>query len=189
MGYTHYVYYERETIPKSNWDAFTTDVRKIIAAAEEKHGITVCREYNRSDEPPQIDDKHVIFNGVGENSHETFAVDRKPTDPYSRPEDDHVFAFCKTNRKPYDLVVTACMLAVKHHCPDHVHSISTDGRPQDWALPVIFCTQELGYGLEEAKSVGFSEHKLIEACKEQNPAFPILWARAQVLDSDAQVAA
>jgi len=46
-----------------------------------------------------IDDSVVRFNGVGDNAHETFLFSKKSG-----------FNFCKTQRKPYDAVVCACLL-------------------------------------------------------------------------------
>ena len=36
------------------------------------------------------------------------------------------FSFCKTARKPYDVVVCATLIAIKHHLGDYV-SVSSDG--------------------------------------------------------------
>jgi len=50
---------------------------------------------------PEFSKHTVCFNGVGKNSHETFHVG------LTKLESD----FCKTARKPYDLLVVACLLA------------------------------------------------------------------------------
>jgi hypothetical protein len=42
----------------------------------------------------------VCFNGVGDLAHETFVIEKKGSDD-----------FCKTARKPYDLLVVACLIA------------------------------------------------------------------------------
>lgn len=42
-----------------------------------------------------------MFNGVGDEAHETLAISRTTED----------FDFCKTARKPYDLAVTASLIA------------------------------------------------------------------------------
>ena len=42
----------------------------------------------------------------------------------------HVCEFCKTNRKPYDIMVQLSMLRLKHHFPET--KISSDGDSEDW---------------------------------------------------------
>jgi len=47
---------------------------------------------------------HLFFNGIGENSHETFAFE-------GPGEID--FAFCKTARKPYDKYVKKALMRIQ----------------------------------------------------------------------------
>lgn len=64
----------------------------------------------------------ICFNGKGDDSHETFAIRQKGNEGYE---------FCKTNRKPYDLMVCISILRLKHHFPES--DISSDGGAKDWA--------------------------------------------------------
>lgn len=64
----------------------------------------------------------VWFNGVGDNSHETFEINTKW---------DGEFNFCKTAAKPYDVAVTACLCLLKFHLGDAVN-VSSDGDAGDW---------------------------------------------------------
>jgi hypothetical protein len=52
---------------------------------------------------PVFNTRQVRFNGKGELNHETFAI--TSTDGINEGQ------FCKTNRKPYDLLVVACLIA------------------------------------------------------------------------------
>lgn len=46
---------------------------------------------------------NIRFNGINEKGHETFIFDNRGD-----------FNFCKTNRKPYDLVVCKCLLILNY---------------------------------------------------------------------------
>jgi len=104
-------------IKQAKWDAFCKDVRAIIGASD----VPVCREYDSPGESPQIDDRLVAFNGVEDDGHETFWVDRN----------EPVWAFCKTARKPYDEIVVACCESAKRH--GVFKEWSSDGDPEDHA--------------------------------------------------------
>lgn len=120
MGYTHY-HEQARAFTDTEWSALLDDVRKIIGHS---HGIPLAREYDRADEPPELDGELVIFNGVGDDGHETFVLTREPS--------GH-FEFTKTARKPYDEVVTACLLAAHAIAPGAL-DIGSDGEPEEWAL-------------------------------------------------------
>jgi hypothetical protein len=67
----------------------------------------------------------VRFNGsaIDNNDHETFAILKNW---------DGSFCFCKTARKPYDKVVTACLVVLKHFLGDDV-KVSSDGNKEEWS--------------------------------------------------------
>lgn len=67
---------------------------------------------------PLITDDTVSFNGLGKLSHETFLITSKCEG----------FGFCKTARKPYDLLVVACLESAKKHLKAEV---SSDGSSAD----------------------------------------------------------
>lgn len=60
------------------------------------------------------------FNGVQDEGHETFSM----REHFSENEG---FNFCKTNRKPYDVAVKACLLVFKKYLGDLIE-ISADTR-------------------------------------------------------------
>lgn len=64
------------------------------------------------------------FNGVGNLSHEDFSFRE-----HFRENSD--FDFCKTARKPYDVVVTACLIVMKHYLKDGIN-VSSDGDASEW---------------------------------------------------------
>jgi hypothetical protein len=83
----------------------------------------------------------------GDCSHETFLVEQRFTiEPWMRPEDDF-FACCKTAYKPYDIVVTGCLIILTHYFGDVVR-VSSDGEEHDWEDGRRLCQHVLGYGAD-----------------------------------------
>lgn len=97
-----------------------------------------------SPRPQSRMNKHEIyFNGCDADhnnddlGHETFYLSR----------DGKNSRFCKTARKPYDLMVQACLLVAKYHNPNRI-SIDTDGWDEDWEVAIAFVKDVLGYTIE-----------------------------------------
>lgn len=84
--------------------------------------------------------------GKGSGGYETFCI------PLVREARDYeigkklLFDFCKTSYRPYDLPVTACLIAFKHHFKEAI-KLGTDGEEKDWQDGRILCNNILGYGL------------------------------------------
>ena len=100
MGYTHYWRVPNEP-DADTFKVWGKEVDTIINA---------CADVAPVHDVDLTDDL-VFFNG----GHETFVVARVARD----------FKFCKTARKPYDLVVTACLLRLQEHFPEI--DVSSDG--------------------------------------------------------------
>lgn len=85
----------------------------------------------------------------GDCSYETFAIERilKPENWQEPDKDGNYFTCCKTAYRPYDLLVTATLLAAKHHLGDTIE-ISSDGTDQQWSDTKIWCQTMLGYGAD-----------------------------------------
>lgn len=79
--------------------------------------------------------------------HETFNLTRKYVNEST---------FCKTARKPYDLMVTACLLLYKYYFP-HV-TIETDGTEDDWSEAYKFIASV--FGKSRALELKFQELKV-----------------------------
>ena len=114
IGYTHF-FEKAININDENWNGFCEICKKILQIAD----IPLAREFNLPLEPPVITDKLVRFNGIDEDGHETFYIERSYTG----------FGFCKTARKPYDKVVVACLLAGCDY--DVFTEWSSDGDDED----------------------------------------------------------
>ena len=82
-----------------------------------------------------IDAYHVELNGIGANANESFIF-----------PGDFGFNSCKTEVKPYDAVVTACLLVAHDHFPSSELSIDSDGSwsEGDWDEGKKLYTSVLG---------------------------------------------
>ena len=103
---------------------------------------------------PKVTTEEIALNGVeGKHdlSHESLWLTRtKNIEPEAH--------YCRTARKPYDLVVCAVLLVLQHHAPG-VWTITTDGTLEDWDPAREWVEGVLGYP-------GFDEVLLI--CGEAN---------------------
>jgi hypothetical protein len=121
MGYTHY-WRNKTTISPEVWKDICRDAAKIIAASP------VPLQWESDEKrPPEIKADNakgggplIRFNGVDDDGHETFLVE-----PGAK-----VFDFCKTNGKPYDIVVTAMLAMIASRWPDF--RVTSDGVRMEW---------------------------------------------------------
>jgi len=102
MGYTNHWYYKKPF----------TDVEWAIIKKEYKY---VVKNFNNVLIKDQTEDQNEIrFDGIDKNSHETFVL-KKINDLKPMYEgDDVTYHFCKTNRKPYDIVVRHILRYANH---------------------------------------------------------------------------
>lgn len=69
------------------------------------------------------------WNDLG---HETFVLTRKnKKEDYEDKNRTHTFRFCKTQYKPYDMVVQGVLILAKYHFKDDI-KVSSDGNMEDW---------------------------------------------------------
>ena len=116
MGYTHYW----KNSPNVGVEAYLkalTDCRKIVRLA--KKGLLGNGSGDEGSKPQLTG--MIEFNGIGDESHETFYMPGT-----ARELED--FQFCKTQRKPYDTVVTACLAVMATAGVE----VSSDGDEGDW---------------------------------------------------------
>jgi len=153
MGYTHYFSHKKD-ITQDAWEKITRDFELLLSALPE-HSESAgggCR-----DEPLKIaswqkeapiidwDDETIAFNGAPEEmSHETMYLGRsKQTTALELElsEKDKIFIFCKTARKPYDLLVCGLLILVNHYAPN-AYEIDSDGDAGDWT-PALRWVQKI----------------------------------------------
>lgn len=125
MGYTHYWdFYKAEKGKAKQIEAkFQKAVKAcqtIIATYSKANG--GLSGYSAHTNPGQYGGINV--NGSRENAHETFAI----LEHFSENING---GFCKTARKPYDIVVVACLCTLEHFLPNNFAAFS-DGDSSDW---------------------------------------------------------
>jgi hypothetical protein len=83
---------------------------------------------------PEFNKDGICFNGdeTKNHDHETFAVNFNSTE----------FEFCKTARKPYDMMACLCLLSLENNIPSF--SYSSDGDKGDWKPAVDFYRKHIG---------------------------------------------
>jgi len=84
--------------------------------------------------------------GYGSGSYETCSFELN-IERSEHQEEPLIFDCCKTSYRPYDLTVTAVLIAFKYHFFSQVR-IKTDGQEKDWMDGRILCNNLLGYGLD-----------------------------------------
>ena len=122
MGYTHHYTIQDPSKPLRTWE-IAQDIQNIILESE----IPIGDGSGDRESQPLLEHDKISLNGIGNDAHESlyyppeFRQSRRSLSP-----EIHGFAFCKTERKPYDVVVCAAIMAIKHHQGDNVE-ISSDG--------------------------------------------------------------
>lgn len=119
MGYTHY-WEQKRSLTADEWAEACEAVRAILKDVQHVQGIALANGMGDPGTSPEIGATMIQFNGLGDDSHETFTITRK------RAAGD----FTKTAQKPYDLAVAACLcyfatIAESHH-------VTSDGRGTEW---------------------------------------------------------
>ena len=111
MGYTHY-FEAKRSFTDAEWVSLCAATTTIIAASPAK----IVGENDDPSSAPEIGDELIAFNGPGDDGHETFWL----------PKLKSGFQFCKTARKPYDVVVVAILCAAQALAPGALR-IASDG--------------------------------------------------------------
>lgn len=126
MGYTHY-WTQTRAFKAAEWREVSNDIGRILAYAQ-GFGIPLGDWEGEAGSQPTFDASHIGFNGIGDDSHETFVIDRKRTKQWERGTLGG--AFCKTAEKPYDVVVKACLCYLSS--VTGTHDVSSDGNGKDF---------------------------------------------------------
>lgn len=130
MGYTHY-FPQRGEISTRRFKHIGEELKKLLDSRDSRVP-PVAWEFDEPNEPAEIHDTLIRFNGIGEDGHETFylPIKSKARGYESAPYEKYGFKFCKTARKPYDIVVCAALLIANHHARMWLE-IGSDGYPAD----------------------------------------------------------
>lgn len=141
MGYTHYFTFKNKTKTKLAADLLEKKYQLAIKKCNKviKYYQEIAFDYERLSgysahcKPGQYGG--IKVNGKGNNSHEDFILREHFTDNFKQygfhGEYNDGFHFCKTARKPYDGVVVACLIILKHYLGPFIE-IGSDGEYEDW---------------------------------------------------------
>ncbi len=147
MGYTH-SWYRVAAFPVDPWAAFVEDAKAIVSEVS-RRGIALADEYGDEGTAPVVGGIIVRFNGMGPAAHESFRMERFFCGPPSRVRHDLFFDWCKTQRKPYDLAVTALLVAAKRRFGSLI-VVQSDGGETEWVPARALCRSILGAGADVA---------------------------------------
>ncbi len=137
-GYCHY-YTWQQTPDENKLRACIADMRRIIEASS-----VPLSDGEGEGGKPFLTPLELHINGVGEDAHEPFVFPSGPG-----------FNFVKTNGKPYDVVVVACLLAARDHFGPDELIIESDGRWRDsWAAGAALYQGVLGRRAQNPLSSG-----------------------------------
>jgi hypothetical protein len=117
MGYTRYYRVEGKIDPIKFKD-YSKDCKMVCEEITKQTGHGIAGWDGEGE--PRFEDEGISFNGVGDLSHETFGLSPQTTG----------FNFTKTQRKPYDKHVLACLILAKQYFGDNI-KVSSDGDNND----------------------------------------------------------
>jgi len=121
MGYTHYCNKKSShTDDNKNFKIVLAEAKKLYKHLPKDEKIELFGGCGTGD--PTFSEQEIRFNGDETKGldHETFLVTPNVTD----------FEFCKTARKPYDLMACAVLISMKKHMNGFTYS--SDGDKEDW---------------------------------------------------------
>ncbi len=169
MGYTHYWYVKDIRAVERALPQVARDLRDLLPQLPPLAGTDGTGA-------PTIEDREIAFNGVRPDDYETFLLVPDPKE-YTQTERG-LFAFCKTERRPYDLAVQAALVLLKWHseavAPDAV-DLASDGNLVDWvrACQVV---ESLGYPVDPIWALG---RKVWQVKTQTGSVFYIEWGEGE----------
>ena len=173
MGYTHYFGRKEVTHDPETFKRFMDDVRTLVDNLPERSlssggyasGHLLKLAGGDATGKPIFNDTELLFNGAdgGEDlGHESmwicqdYEFSEGSYGDYQRAnfnKKGEIFGFCKTARKPYDIVVQAVLILYKEYFGNKV-GIGSDGCASDWQqafelVSSVFKRKQKGDTLEE----------------------------------------
>lgn len=123
MGYSHC--FEEKRISWDQWEFFVERVEEILRHKPDGLELDVDISMKPSD-------AYISINGIDEGQHENLFIDQEGNGHGSRG-----FAFCKTARKPYDIIVGSILIVYDQMFSDGKKGnpgyVSSDGWMEDWS--------------------------------------------------------
>ncbi len=126
MGYTHYWRTSFTQEHREKFAEFSKRARKIIDTAKAE-GVKIAGIWGDGLDEEIVDSTQVSFNGFNEGAYETFSINFEMLEDLRND-----FSFCKTNHRPYDVVVVAVLTAATEVFDETIFRVSSDGTEEDW---------------------------------------------------------
>lgn len=125
MGYSHY-WKKTKQVDQKVWNSYAKVCKKLKDCTE-NIGISIVNHTGNAGTAPIFNRNKIQFNGENINSYESFNI--------SINDEVGEFSFCKTNRKPYDILVVCCLIAAKLMLG---YRIASDGDKDDLKEAIDF---------------------------------------------------
>lgn len=131
--YTHYYSINTKKISQRRWDRVCNKLNELVYEFGQQHG--GISGFSAHSKPGKYGG--LYFNGSRENGHEPFILraDVKNQEPG---------AFCKTARKPYDVLVTAVLSVLQMEFGEGLVKVGYDGDYPGWVAGVEYASKVLG---------------------------------------------
>lgn len=150
MGYTHYYQRSLDSNDPELYDKVRKGFIELVKTAE-LNGITVADAFGEKAGAWQADGERISFNGLGEESCETFSFTQiVPKQPEWRENEKTYFDFTKTRYYPYDALVCATLILIKDVYGSQV-AISSDGGWDEWSEGLSLYEKTFGKGITPEK--------------------------------------
>jgi len=145
MGYTHYWRINRNKVTPEQFHKAVEEIKKIYAKLPKRtnsaggcypnHHVKIMGALGKGE--PIFNETKISFNGNAKNGtyHDTMHIELNDSHPYD---------FCKTARKPYDLLVCCSLIALANNLPTDDFSFSSDGNAKDWQPALDLYTEIIG---------------------------------------------
>ena len=127
MGYTHY-WTQLRNFTTDEWRDAHEHIGAILKYGSDVHGVSLADGGGKPATRPQFSPNAIAFNGVGDDSHETFRITRRREKSWGGASLGH--DSCKTARKPYDIIVKACLSYLSTVVENY--EVSSDGNGAEW---------------------------------------------------------
>ena len=147
MGYTHYWDIKKKSTAETrkNFASAVEEIKKIYASLPRttqsaggyypRHKVVIKNGMGVGN--PTFNDHLINFNGNAKNGtdHEGFHIDLNGRNEWN---------FCKTARKPYDLLVCCSLIALANNSTTELFKFSSDGTLADWKQAIALYTSVTG---------------------------------------------
>lgn len=158
MGYTHYWYVQDLALLKTRLPAIAADFQRLLPHLPPLAG-------SLGQGKAKIGPKELVFNGPEPEDYESFVLSARLED-YDQTKQG-LFAFCKTERRPYDRAVQVALTLLRWHAGEAVR-VTSDGGLLDWQAAVGLVEKELGYPVDPFFVL---ERELVEVRDRQGRRF------------------